>query len=79
MPAMIFQAVGYYHVPGKPCARRVIASFKTEIDAQTFCDRNNDAIQATELEMQETTCVDNYGFPVTRAEYAELFPNFLVD
>lgn len=81
---MIFQAVGYYCSPtpdggwtSDPMVRRVAASFKARADAQAFCDRNNDAIQASELEVEEFTCVDDYGYPVTRTQYVELFPNML--
>lgn len=66
----IFSAVGYYDFGGASCAERtVVACFTDRTAAEEFCKETNDAIQATELEVEESACVDNYGYPVSRAEW----------
>ncbi len=49
-----------------------IASFKSRSDAAMFAWGENHKMQADVLEVEEITCVDDYGFPVSRLEYAEL-------
>jgi hypothetical protein len=75
-PLRIFEAV-FEHSPvvGEPPVRTVVACFTTKTDADDFCRKVNDEEQCTVLEVEDVACVDDYGFPVTRAEYAQLFPH----
>ncbi len=75
---VIYQAVGHFSYPGiGSCEHTVVASFKARADAAAFCKEANDEVQCDMMEVEEIWCVDNYGFPVCRKEYAELHPNLL--
>lgn len=67
----IFQAVGYFHTEAGPCTWTPVATFKTRAEAEAFVAENE---EHGVTEVEETTCVDDYGFPLTRREWAEVFP-----
>lgn len=52
MTTLKYLAVGYYHTAINPCARTVVASFLRQDDAELFIEANNNAIGATELELE---------------------------
>lgn len=72
----IFQAVGHfdYGNPGEHAEWTPVASFKTLSDCQAFCDKANDEVQAEMLVVDENAMVDDYGYPCTRQEWAECYP-----
>lgn len=67
----IFQAVGYFHTEAGPCTWTPVASFKTRAAAEAFVAANE---EHGVTDVEETACVDDYGFPMTRKEWADLFP-----
>jgi len=73
----IFQAVGHFDFgnDGQHAEWTPVASFTNLADAQAFCDRENDEVQAEMLVVEETTCVDDHGYPLTRREWSQLYPN----
>jgi hypothetical protein len=75
----IYQSVGYYHEPDAQTVnclvRKVVASHMSREACEAFNKTNNDAIQADELELEEIPCVSDYGDPLTRVDFARIYPN----
>lgn len=70
----IFQAVGYFSTEAGSCTWTPVASFKSRADALAFIEAENDEVQADMLSLEEIVCVDDYGFPMTRREWSDTFP-----
>lgn len=79
-PATIWIAVGHfdYGYEGQHAEWTPVASFTSEADARAFVQTENDAVQAEMLIVDQIACVDDYGYPVTRREWADLYPERVV-